>query len=634
MKYEQPTNTRGILPMMCLVLILGLASVDSARAAPKKVGQCDTSKLTAAQVEKLRETKRECEAIGGTFSVDSSCSATCKTLGNQTCEMSFIGKTTKLGYVCYGVWNITIADSGPSMGVVASVIKELAGSLQSLDAEVHALERSSKGRVCPGCSRLVMEASALKQRTRGRLTLAQAQQLQAQLDGLTRRIRRQMTALQGTSPIVATPPTSMRAVTPSQPPSEPVPPQTPPPAPMPIPPGGPKLAPVRSAPSAPGMTSSPGSSVAREQDPNVKRCKEQGGTWIVEWQGNKPIGVCYGGKGEGKLFECRSQLECRTLGGDPPPVKAVQPPRPGTPSGIETSPSLGTPSTENLRAVPLRETGTPNLRVSRLEYVTGEMRFRVHNVGTAQKAPGEVRYRMQVHYTDGQQVHEGVAGMTSLARIAAGGEGPEDRAAGYSVNPAKLVSVEFCINPDRRVEESDYTDNCRTFSAQALRWDVTVRLDRIRAHKDGDSVSPGDWQVYLAAKGRSGSAKRARWPGSGTKNVDSGTTVVIGREVRLSGVGAGEELELEIGVVDCDSGGTFSLGDLVPHLALLTRAFGRSTGTCGGEEVFEASGEHDAAGTSVSLPPAEWKRGGERAYRVQGSGLDYTAYVQLRVEAY
>lgn len=136
--------------------------------------------------------------------------------------------------------------------------------------------------------------------------------------------------------------------------------------------------------------------------------------------------------------------------------------------------------------------------------------------------------------------------------------------------------------------------------------------------------------VYLFARHGSGPVRSAHWPASGTKNVDSGTTVEIGIEVVLSGVGGGEELEIEILVVDCDSGGMFSLGDLVPGLNLLTGL----TGTCRGEEIHEISGDHDAAGTVVKLPPGEWKHGGERAYRVGGSGLDYTAYVQLRVRAY
>ncbi len=66
------------------------------------------------------------------------------------------------------------------------------------------------------------------------------------------------------------------------------------------------------------------------------------------------------------------------------------------------------------------------------------------------------------------------------------------------------MRLEFCINPDRRVEESDYTDNCRTFSAEQLRWVVTVRLDRIRVHADGNRASPGDWMVYLFARHGSG----------------------------------------------------------------------------------------------------------------------------------
>ncbi len=110
--------------------------------------------------------------------------------------------------------------------------------------------------------------------------------------------------------------------------------------------------------------------------------------------------------------------------------------------------------------------------------------------------------------------------------------------------------------------------------------------------------------------------------------MDSETTVEIGIEVVLSGVGGGEELEIWITVLDCDSGGVFALRDLVLGLNSFTPL------NCGGEEIYEKSGGHDVAGTVVKLPPAEWKRGGERAYRVAGSGLDYTAYVQLRVRAY
>lgn len=50
-----------------------------------------------------------------------------------------------------------------------------------------------------------------------------------------------------------------------------------------------------------------------EENANVKRCKDQGGVWIVEWEKGKAVGVCYGGKGEGKIFECKSLLECRDV---------------------------------------------------------------------------------------------------------------------------------------------------------------------------------------------------------------------------------------------------------------------------------------------------------------------------------
>ena len=78
---------------------------------------------------------------------------------------------------------------------------------------------------------------------------------------------------------------------------------------------------------------------------NADRCKKMGGTWVVEWKGKKPIGVCYDGKGKGKLFECKSRLDCKTLGGKTPFVKSVSPPAQINPhSGKYPSTTKGKPS--------------------------------------------------------------------------------------------------------------------------------------------------------------------------------------------------------------------------------------------------------------------------------------------------
>ncbi len=67
-------------------------------------------------------------------------------------------------------------------------------------------------------------------------------------------------------------------------------------------------------------------------------------------------------------------------------------PAPTAVRAVTRSPVIAVEPLPSVPAIPIGPAGprpgTPNLRVSRLAYVKGEMRFRVYNAGTAHKRPG------------------------------------------------------------------------------------------------------------------------------------------------------------------------------------------------------------------------------------------------------
>ncbi len=177
---------------------------------------------------------------------------------------------------------------------------------------------------------------------------------------------------------------------------------------------------------------------------------------------------------------------------------------------------------------------------------------------------------------------------------------------------------------------------------------VEITLERINVHNDGDNVSPGDWKVIMMAfKGNRAFVTTNRpehnslrigtvqWPSRGTKNVNSGKSYSVGLSYYLHNVRADEWISLTLLAVDCDSNGIFAirkLSDLFP-LAVLERQvrFITRTQRCSGEEVYEASGAHDRTSKTIVLPPQDWRSGRTFRYRISGDGLDFTAYIRVRV---
>ena len=196
---------------------------------------------------------------------------------------------------------------------------------------------------------------------------------------------------------------------------------------------------------------------------------------------------------------------------------------------------------------------------------------------------------------------------------------------------ARFSTLIFLGNTlDGRVPFSGVVDNRRNVDFPAVRLrSVTVRLDRLVVRDDMDNVSPGDWHVVFGVANFAGAPPGPRYgreiPGppfpdaTGTRNIDSGTTVGIRRSVSVL-IAQSEPLVVNVFAIDCD-------GDV--GLNTYIQRFGGQL-TCGGqEEIFETSGDHDVAGPAVvQLSPAQWLPGGSFTSRPL---LEFTATVSIMV---
>jgi hypothetical protein len=159
--------------------------------------------------------------------------------------------------------------------------------------------------------------------------------------------------------------------------------------------------------------------------------------------------------------------------------------------------------------------------------------------------------------------------------------------------------------------------------------DVRITIDSIRVVRDGDSISPGDWFVTLAAGTLSGRTPMtsARWPRRGTRDVRDGE-VIRPRSLRavLRNVRPTDTLRVAILATDCDSDTLFELGGRLPgDLGRFLRELAAISGSgrCSGEEFGEMSGSHDTAGTLITLRGGTWGRGMSFVRRVRGDEVEY-----------
>ncbi len=197
----------------------------------------------------------------------------------------------------------------------------------------------------------------------------------------------------------------------------------------------------------------------------------------------------------------------------PPAAQQVKP-RPGLPSG---PPPLnpGTPpaqkgtgpvgpvviTPDSTRRAPLGgdPSGPPDLMVSRIEVVSGEVRFRVSNRGPGEKKPGRVNYFLTIDYFDlsGRQTTSrsftDAAGITSLSRLRAGFQAGEDRASRANLPIAERMRITLCINSDRRVEEANYDNNCLTRDSQQTLSDLELVSARFELYRRVAKKKKGSW---------------------------------------------------------------------------------------------------------------------------------------------
>jgi len=136
---------------------------------------------------------------------------------------------------------------------------------------------------------------------------------------------------------------------------------------------------------------------------------------------------------------------------------------------------------------PKLELGSPDLIVSRLEFVNKEIRFRVKNIGRGVKKPGRLMYRLQVQTLNtsnrpvSSRTYTGVAALATLSRLARGQESGDNRLTRVSL-PLNM-RVTLCINksttPGQLLLESNYANNCLTKNSRQLLPDLEVMGGRL-----------------------------------------------------------------------------------------------------------------------------------------------------------
>ncbi len=163
-------------------------------------------------------------------------------------------------------------------------------------------------------------------------------------------------------------------------------------------------------------------------------------------------------------------------------------------------------------------------------------------------------------------------------------------------------------------------------------WRVDIEVESIAVGFDGDNLSPGDWWVAMAAgpSGRSWQRGDA-WPS--VRHVDSDSQVRPGDlRVRLAEIPPERPLAVAIQVVDCDGGLTAGVDR---YGVLAAPGIGRAPSCRLEEEFYEATGSSDVAVGTLTLTPAQWRRGGIYELRVREAeaARPLNAVFRLRVRA-
>lgn len=134
------------------------------------------------------------------------------------------------------------------------------------------------------------------------------------------------------------------------------------------------------------------------------------------------------------------------------------------------------PATNVVRA---KHAGAPDLIVSALYVVKGELRFRVKNQGKFTKAPSDLKYaliREDPRIGGGMRwrQHVGTAANAGLSRLHPGQESGENRV----IDPIFEISgdsrLTLCINSAKTVVEADHDNNCRVLQSRAVLPDLEV----------------------------------------------------------------------------------------------------------------------------------------------------------------
>ena len=131
----------------------------------------------------------------------------------------------------------------------------------------------------------------------------------------------------------------------------------------------------------------------------------------------------------------------------------------------------------------------PDLTVTDLFFASGEVRFRVKNIGRQSKKPGKINYQLTVQLlSQGGSVvstntYQSIAAITSLSKLAPGQTTPIDRVSGKRIPQHEWMRLTLCINKDHKLLETNYANNCTTKTSRQLLADLKVVDGRLILYK-------------------------------------------------------------------------------------------------------------------------------------------------------
>ena len=145
---------------------------------------------------------------------------------------------------------------------------------------------------------------------------------------------------------------------------------------------------------------------------------------------------------------------------------------------------------------------------------------------------------------------------------------------------------------------------------------IDVTLTEIHVRDTCDSASPGDWTLQffasVANERTTLQSDSVNWPAGGSRNVGGGDVVRVGQKIRLHNIPSTARLSFGVSAVDCDADGIWTPFRLFQGTEGIAAIIGDWRATCGGEEVWEASGHNDVVGSAIVGLEAERWRGSNR----------------------